>query len=80
MKSSVVNDKHLNFIFETEKKLNDLLKELKTSETISEIDYKILKPRACSFGVLYGLWKTHKKVLGKCLLFRHILSKLPLTI
>ena len=40
MKSSVVDSKHLNFIVGIEKKLTDLLKELKTSEAISETNYK----------------------------------------
>ena len=35
---------HLTFIITIEKKLTNLLKELKASETISEIDYKKLKP------------------------------------
>ena len=66
MKSSVVDDKHLNFIIGIEKKLTDLLKELKTSEAISETHYKKIKPRGSSFGVLYCLCKTHKKVIEKC--------------
>ena len=74
MKSSVANEKHLNFIIGIEKKLTNLLKELKASETISENDYKKLKPRGSSFGVLYGLCKTHKKILDKCQPFRPILS------
>ena len=57
-----------------EKKLTNLLKQLKASEAISEIDCKKLKPRGSSFGVLYGLCKTHKKVLHKCPPFRPILS------
>ena len=82
MKSSVVDDKHLNSIIGIEKKLTNLLKELKASEAISETDYKKVKPRGFSFGVLYGLCKTHKKVLDKCPSFRSILSaiKTPLTI
>ena len=72
VKSSVVDDKHLNFIIGIEKKLTNLLKQLKASEAISEIDYKKLK--GSSFGVLYGLCKTHKKVLDKCPPFRPILS------
>ena len=74
VKSSGVDDKHLNFIIGIEKKLTDLLKELKASEAISETNYKKLKPRGSSFGVLYGLCKTHKKVLDKCPPFRPILS------
>ena len=74
VKSSIVDDKHLNIIIGIEKKLTDLLKKLKASEAISEIDYKKLKPRGSSFGVLYGLCKTHKKVLDKWPPFRPILS------
>ena len=74
VKSSVVGAKHLNFIIGTEKKLTNLVKELKTSEANSEIDYKKFKPRGSSFGVLYGLCKTHKKVLDKCPPLRPILS------
>ena len=74
MKSSVVDDKHFIFIIGIEKRLTDLHKELKTSETISEIDYKRLKPRGSSFGALYSLCDTHKKVLDKCPPSRPILS------
>ena len=74
LKTSIVDDKHLNFIIGIEKKLTNLLKELKASEAISETDYKKLKPRGSSFGVLYGLCKTHKKVLDKCPPLRPILS------
>ena len=74
VKSSLVDDKQLNFIIGIEKKLTDLLKELRASETVSEIDYKKLKPRGSSLGVLYGLCKTHKEVLDKCPPFRPILS------
>ena len=53
--SSVTNEKHLIFIIGIEKKLTDLLIELNAPETISEIDYKRLKPRGSSFVILYGL-------------------------
>ena len=74
VKTSVVDEKQLNFIIGIEEKLSNLLKKSKVSETISEIDYKKLKPRGSSFGVLYGLCKTHKNVLDKCRPFRNILS------
>ena len=74
VKSSLVDNKYLNFIIGIEKTLTDLLKELKVSETISKIDYRRLKPRGFSFGVLCGLCKTHKKVVDKCSPFRPILS------
>ena len=74
MKSYVVDEKHLNFIIGIEKKLTNLLKELKESETIWEINWKKLKPRGFRFCVLYGLCKTHKKVFDKCPSFRPFLS------
>ena len=40
VKSSVMDDKHLNFIDGIEKKLNDLSKESKASGAISETGYK----------------------------------------
>ena len=64
VKSSVVDEKYLNFVIGIEKKLTNLLKELKTSETISENDYQKLKPRGSSFGVLYkGCTKIIKRSL-----------------
>ena len=73
VKSSLADDKHLNFIIGTEKKLTDLLKELKASEAILVANYKKLKPRGSSFSVFYGLCKTHKKVFDKCPPLRPIL-------
>ena len=52
VKSSVVDDKHLNYVIGIEKKLTDSLKELKASEAILEINFKKFKPRGSSFGVL----------------------------
>ena len=52
VKSSVADDKNLNFIIGVEKKLINLLRELKAPETISEISFKKRKPRGSSFGVL----------------------------
>ena len=66
VKSSLFDDKHLSFIIAIEKKLTDLLKELKALEAISETTYKKSKPRGSCFGVLYGICKTHKKVFDKC--------------
>ena len=73
-KSSVVDDKHLNYIIGIEKKLTDLLKESKASEAISGTNYKKFKSRGSSFGVLYGFCRTHKNVLEKYPPFRPILS------
>ena len=64
--------KYLNFIIGIEKKLTNLLKELKALEAISEIDYKKRESKGSIFGVLYGFRKTHIKVLDKCSAFRPI--------
>ena len=69
-----MDKKRLNFIIGIEKKLTNSPKEIKTSETISEIDYKELKPRSSSFGIPYDLCKTHKRVIDKCPQFNSILS------
>ena len=54
VKSAIVDEKYPNFIIGIQKKLTNLLKELKASEPNSEIDHKKLKPRGSSFGVSYG--------------------------
>ena len=63
MKSSAVDDEHLNFLIGIEKKLNDLLKELKASEAISKTDYKKRKPRGSGFGVYMAFAKLMKRSL-----------------
>ena len=73
VKSSILDDKHLNFIIEIKKKLTDLLTELKASEAISDIYYKKPQPRGSSFVILYGLCKSNKKILDKFPPFRPIL-------
>ena len=45
VKSCVVDDKYLSFIIGIEKKLTSLLKELKVTETVSEIDYEKLNQK-----------------------------------
>ena len=44
---------HPTFIVAIENKLTNLLKEIKASETILEIDYK--SNSSSCFGILYGL-------------------------
>ena len=71
---SVTEDKQLNFIVNVEKRITDLLKDLKISEVISETVYKSLKPRGSKFGILYGLCKVHKHLIDNCPPFRPIMS------
>ena len=77
VKSSVVDEKHLNFIIGTEKKLNNLLKELKASETTSEINYKNLNQEVPV--LVFYMCKTHIKALDKYPPFRLILSTIKRT-
>ena len=71
---SVTEDKQLNFIVNVEKRITDLLKDLKISEVISETVYKRFKPRGSKFGILYGLCKVHKQLIDNCPPFRPIMS------
>ena len=54
VKSSTLDKNHLNFVVGTDAKLSNLLKEIKETETISDIDYKKFKLRVSMFGVLYS--------------------------
>ena len=84
VKSSVVDENHLNFIIEIEKKLTNLLKELKAPETISENDCKKLKPRGSSLVLVF--YMACAKLIKRSLTNVHHLDllcqqlKLPLTI
>ena len=82
VKSSVVDDKDLNFMIGIEKKLTVLLNELKASETISEINYKKLKTRGSVFAFYMACAKLTKRSLTNVhhldLFYQQ--SKLPLTI
>ena len=61
-KMFVVDEKHLYLIFGIKKKLTNLLKELKASETISEIDFKKRKPRGLvTVLVFYMAWVKRTK-------------------
>ena len=82
MISCLVDDKHLNYIIGIETKLIDLLKELKASETISEIDYKKLCHEVPVFVFYMASAKLIKSFLTNVyhldLFYQQ--SKLPLTI
>ena len=63
VKSSVVDEKNINSIFGTEKKLTSLLTKLTKLETICWVGR--LNPRGSRFGFLYALCITHNKFLDK---------------
>ena len=67
-------EKELNFIINSEKRVKDLLKEIKNKNQIEQEDYFKLCPSGSKFGTLYGLAKIHKKLIDGCPPFRPILS------
>ena len=65
-KICIAKEKHLNFLINIEKQITDCLKQLNSSQVISDIEYKKLKPRGSWFGILYGLFKIHKSLTDNC--------------
>ena len=63
-------DKQLNFIFNVEKHITGLLKDLKKSKVISETVYKSLKPRGLEF------FMDFVKVTNSWLITVHLLDRL----
>ena len=63
VKSSVVDEKNINYIFGTAKKLTSLLTILTKLETICWAQR--INPRGSRFGFLYALCITHNKFLEK---------------
>ena len=75
MKSSIVDENHPSVIIGAQKTVISLLKELKESETISQIYYKNNpKPKGSKLGFLYCLCKNHESFLQQWPLYRCILS------
>ena len=64
----------LNFQVNHEKRINEYLKSLKNSGSLSVDQYKKIKAVGSRPGFLYGLCKVHKAVVDTCPPFRPILS------
>ena len=64
-------DKELNFLSKSEKKVIDLIKSLENEGKTSEIS---IYPRGSRPGILYESPKVHKPVINNCPKFRPILS------
>ena len=71
---NIEQDKQLNFLLKSEKKVIDLIKRLENEGKISEKEYELIYPRGSRPGVLYGSPKVHKPVINNCPKFRPILS------
>ena len=73
-KLSIDKNKVLNHIVSMEKRIIEVLKNLKDKELISEKKYKDLHPVGSRPGILYGLAKIHKPTKDGVPPFRPILS------
>ena len=71
---NIEEDKQLNFLLKSEKKVIDLIKRLETEGKISEKEYELIYPRGSRPGILYGSPKVHKAVINNCPKFHPILS------
>ena len=56
------HDKELNYFLNLEKKLVDVLKDLKNKE----VDYNHLYPCSFNLDILYGIAKVNKPVINQC--------------
>ena len=68
------NEGILNFAVTHEKRVDNILKRLVVSNSISEETRTSLKPIGTRPVIMYGLWKVHKDIINKCPRFRLILS------
>ena len=69
-----VKTRTLNFQVNHEKRINEILKSLKSTGSLSDKQYKKIKAVGSRPGVLYGLCKVHKAIVDVCPPFRPILS------
>ena len=63
-----------NFSINHEKRINDYLKSLEKSGSLSSDQYKKIKATGSRSGILHGLCKVHKAIIDICPPFRPILS------
>ena len=73
-KINLKNDGILNFAINQEKRVDNILKKLVASKSISEETRRSLKPVGTRPGIMYGLCKVHKDIIDNCPPFRPILS------
>ena len=73
-KINLKNDGNLNFAVNQEKRVENILKQLVVSNSISEETKRPLKTVGTRSGIMYGLCKSVKDIIDKCQPFRPILS------
>ena len=71
---SLKNDWTLDFVANQEKHVDNILKKLVVSNSISEKTRKSLKPVGTMPGITYGLCKVHKDIIDNFLPFWPIFS------
>ena len=60
---NIEQDKQLNFLLKSEKKVIDLIKRLENEGKISEKEYKLIYPRGSRPGILYEVQKSINQLL-----------------
>ena len=73
-KINLKNDGILNFAINQEKRVENILKKLVASNSISEETRRSLKPVGTRPGIMYRLYKVHKDIIDNCLPFGPVLS------
>ena len=68
------DNKHLNFLINSEKNFKDFIKSLYQKERLTKKEYDSIYPTGSRPGILYGSAKVHKPIIDNCPSFRPILS------
>ena len=67
-------DKHLNFVINSQDKIQNILKSLHDKESLTEMLYNKISLVGCHPRILYSQAKVHKPVIDNCPSFRPILD------
>ena len=65
-KINLKNGGILNFAINPEKRVDNILKKLVASDSISQETRRYLKPVGTRRGIMYGLCKVHKDIIDNC--------------
>ena len=76
---NIKEDKQLNFLSKSEKKVIDLIKGLENEGKISEKENEIIYPRCSRPAILHRSPKVHKPVFNNCPKCRPVLSTIGTT-
>ena len=69
-----IKTRNLNFQVNHEKRVNEILKSLKSAGSLGDKQYEESKAVGSTPGVLYNLYKVHSAIVDVCPPFRPILS------